>query len=204
MMLMYFPPLLSLLFSTDCVQLFFLDAGAAETSGALVLQPGTPESDEDQNEPAVWADSDDERMAISLAGHQRLRKLRDTEAEDVVSGKEYIKRLRRQYLRLHPTPGWANPAVNSKRRKHTANSSDDDSEENASSEGEDGMDTDDEADLSVQPLARLLQGAGDLIRGSEEIKGGGRRNLRQEVIDIQRLKDVGGVQPVSFQSFFFI
>lgn len=186
------------------LQLFFLDAGAAEISGALVLQPDTPQSDQDQNEPAVWADSDDERMAISLAGQPRLRKLRDTEAEDVVSGKEYIKRLRRQYLRLHPTPGWANPEVNAKRRKHTTNSSDDDSAENASSEeDEDGMDTDDEVDLSVQPLARLLQGAGDLIRGSEEIKSSGRRKLRQEVIDIQRLKDVGGVQPVSFSIPFF-
>lgn len=184
---------------TDCVQLFFLDAGAAETSGALVLQPGTPQSDEEQNEPAVWADSDDERMAISLAGHNRLRKLRDTEVEDVVSGKEYIKRLRRQYLRLHPTPGWANPAASSKRRKH-ANSSDNESDEIASSD-EDGMDTDDEVDLSTQPLARLLQGAGDLIRGSEDIKSGERRKLRQEVIDIQRLKDVGGVQPVSYPSF---
>lgn len=174
-----------------------------------MLQPGTPQSDQDQNEPAVWADSDDERMAISLAGQSRLRKLRDTEDEDVVSGKEYIKRLRRQYLRLHPTPGWANPEVNAKRRKHTTtNSSDDDNDndsaENASSDDdEDGMDTDDEADLSVQPLARLLQGAGDLIRGSEEIKSGGRRKLRQEVIDIQRLKDVGGIQPVSFSNLFF-
>ena len=59
------------------------------------------------------------------------------------------------------------------------------------------MDTDDDEDVSVKPLAKLLQGAGDLIKGSEEGTSGKRVKLRQEVIDIRRLKDVGGVQPVS-------
>lgn len=59
----------------------------------------------------------------------------------------------------------------------------------------DEMDTDDEGEMSTQPLAKLLQSAGDLLR--QELKTGGERRLRQEVIDIQRLKDVGGDQPVS-------
>jgi len=44
----------------------------------------------------VWEDSDDERMMVSLASNPRLRKLRITESEDLVNGKEYMERLRRQ------------------------------------------------------------------------------------------------------------
>lgn len=134
----------------------------------------------------MWHDSDDERLTISLASHQRLRKLRVTEAEDVISGKEYIKRLRRQFEQLHPVPDWANPALN---KKQTDSDSDRDSD----------MDTDDENDrLSTQPLAKLLQGATDLTTLGESTGAGGKRKLRQEVIDIHRLKDVGKDQPVSF------
>lgn len=136
-------------------------------------------------------DSDDERLTISLAGNQRLRKLRVTESEDLISGKEYIRRLRRQYLRLHPTPEWANPQRNAKRRKRAGSMGSSDSDVSSVDE----MDTDDESELSTQPLAKLLQSAGDLLR--QERKTGGERRLRQEVIDIQRLKDVGGDQPVS-------
>lgn len=148
-------------------------------------------------QPAVWNDSDDERMAISLAGHRQLRKLRVAESEDVVTGSEYIKRLRTQYLRLHPTPDWADPELRKKRklRRNASNDSGDDGV--TSSEDEMQTDEDDSEDLSAQPLARLLQGAGDLIKGSEDIGSGKRVKLRQEVIDIRRLKDVGGIQPVS-------
>ena len=73
-----------------------------------------------------------------------------------------------------------------------------DDSENGVSDSAEEMDTDDDnEDLSIKPLAKLLQGAGDLIRGSEDSQNGKRTKLRQEVIDIRRLKDVGGVQPVS-------
>lgn len=44
----------------------------------------------------AWEDSDDEGLKISLASYGQRRKLRDTEADDFVSGKEYSRRLRRQ------------------------------------------------------------------------------------------------------------
>jgi U3 small nucleolar RNA-associated protein 18 len=46
--------------------------------------------------PAAWVDSDDERIFVSLASSNRLRKLRRAEDEDVISGKEYARRLRAQ------------------------------------------------------------------------------------------------------------
>lgn len=49
-----------------------------------------------EKKKAVWDDSDDERVVVSLADNPRLRKLRVTEEENLISGKEYQKRLRKQ------------------------------------------------------------------------------------------------------------
>lgn len=134
----------------------------------------------------MWHDSDDEHLTVSLANNQRLRKLRAAEAEDVISGKEYIRRLRRQYEQLNPVPNWARPELNQPEQK------DGDSDSSG-----DEMDTEDEEEqTSTQPLAKLLQNATDLTRVEDNTQPGGKRKLRQEVLDIQRLKDVGKSQPV--------
>lgn len=148
-------------------------------------EPETPSDEDDEEEeglPAVWHDSDDEQLTVSLADNQRLRKLRVAEAEDVISGKEYVRRLRKQYQQLNPEPAWARPELN----KPEQDSSDE-------------MDTEDEEEQSTQPLAKLLQNATDLTR--VEDNQGGKRKLRQEVLDIQRLKDVGKTQPVCLLFF---
>lgn len=171
-------------------QLFFLDSGAGPVSADFNESPETPsdaeDEDEEESRAAVWHDSDDDRLTVSLASHQRLRKLRVTEAEDMISGKEYIRRLRRQFQQMNPVPDWANPEVN--QAKNDGSSADD-------------MDTDDEEEqTSTQPLAKLLQNATDLTRVEDNTRGG-KRKLRQEVLDIQRLKDVGRSQPVSSPTF---
>ena len=73
--------------------LFFTDIGA---STELKPAPEAEDEEEEEGNEAAWQDSDDERMAVSLASVPRLRKLRRTEAEDVISGKEYVRRLRKQ------------------------------------------------------------------------------------------------------------
>lgn len=183
--------------------MFFLDSGPGPVPTDLLETPATPsdgdkEQDEDDVIPAVWHDSDDERLTVSLANQPRLRKLRVTESEDLISGKEYIRRLRRQFQRLHPLPDWANPEVAAKRRRRALSAGSD-----GSTNGADAMDTDadddsDDDDLSAQPLAKLLQNVGDLTKLVPTVQADGKRKLRQEVLDIQRLKDIGGSQPVSF------
>lgn len=88
--------------------LFFTDTAgstlvnASEQDG-LIVDTEEHSSDEDNqvdNQPAVWHDSDDDRLMVSLASIPMLRKLRKTEAEDVISGREYTRRLRQ---RLAPT-----------------------------------------------------------------------------------------------------
>lgn len=139
---------------------------------------------------AAWVDSDDDRILVSLASNPRLRKLRNTESEDLVNGREYTKRLRRQFERLCPVPGWAIPSTavkpSHKRPRQLTNTSEGSSDDASADE----MSIDSE-DLSVQPLAKLLQNTTDLVKTSS-----GRGRLRPEVIDMQRTKDVGLAQPV--------
>lgn len=44
----------------------------------------------------AWVDPDDAGLKVSLASDNRLRKLRDAPDEDVITGKDYELRLRRQ------------------------------------------------------------------------------------------------------------
>ncbi|KKY28375.1 putative small nucleolar ribonucleoprotein complex subunit [Diplodia seriata] len=185
--------------------LFFTDSGPdANTGRALALPPGPENSDEDFADAArdapAWQDSDDERMVVSLASVPRLRKLRKTEDEDLINGKEYARRLRRQFERLYPTPDWAVSATRrpSKKRKmpeHETLSAD----EGVSSD--DDMDVDD-VDLSAQPLAKLLKDADSLTR-RDTTGTAKRRKLRPEVLDIQRTKDISGMQPSAITSLSF-
>ena len=135
---------------------------------------------------------------ISLASVPRLRKLRIAEAEDVVNGKDYAKRLRRQFELLNPPPEWAQYALQNPPSKRRRLSEDLSSQEEGSA---DEMDLDDNLP-SVAPLAKLLQDAQSLVRQSGS-GSGKKRKLRPEVIDIQRLKDIPGLQPSAITSLSF-
>ena len=181
--------------ANSSLKLFFLDGApsALATNTALTMQT-RDEGDSTKGEALAWEDSDDERVMVSLASNPRLRKLRLDEAEDIINGKEYCKRLRQQFERLYPVPEWANPSSSkrsSKKKGRRQSSGSFNSASEASSADE--MDVDEA--LSTEPLATLLQNADDLILREDE---GKRRKLRPEVLDIQRTKDVGNAQPVSF------
>lgn len=156
----------------DDAQLFMLDAGPS-AAAAPVDQEAKPA---DPNAP-LWEDSDDDRLAVSLASVSRLRKLRITEDEDVVSGAEYSRRLRKQYLLLNPLPVWAKEAEGrpSKRRRRSSAAASDSSSDAGS----------DDEDISAQPLEKFL-------RDVNRLAGAGlkKRRLRPEVIDIQRTREI--------------
>jgi U3 small nucleolar RNA-associated protein 18 len=133
-------------------------------------------------------------MAISLAGNPRLRKLRVNQAEDVVSGKEYTRRLRRQFERLNSVPEWAQPSSRpAKRRRRSSAGSD-------SSISSNDMDVDD-VDLSTLPLARILQNAGSLTKTPTNPSK--RPKLRPEVLDIQQTRAIPLTQPSAISSLSF-
>ena len=169
--------------------LFFFDTGPEAAPAGSVAVAKADESEDEDDQPA-WEDSDDERLVVSLASVPQLRKLRETAEDDMVNGKEYARRLRKQYERLYPAPEWAAHATGkAKKRRRTMD--DDESEEESGSD----MDVDDQ-DLSTQPLARLLKDADILSRNAARgpVK---RRKLQAGTIDIQRLKDVSKAGPVS-------
>lgn len=83
--------------------LFFFDSGPAAAPAGSVAAVKAEESESEGDEPA-WEDSDDERLVVSLASVPQLRKLRETAEDDMVNGKEYARRLRKQYERLYPAP----------------------------------------------------------------------------------------------------
>jgi len=131
-------------------------------------------------------------MVVSLASVPRLRKLRKTEAEDLVSGREYVKRLRRQFEMLNPVPDWAVEATQRPSKKRRVMRDEDDEDED--------MDVDmdeDEEEIEAEPLGKLLRDAGGLIRRTDATAGR-KRKLRPETLDIQRTKDIDGTQPVIF------
>jgi U3 small nucleolar RNA-associated protein 18 len=49
-----------------------------------------------RKEASAWVDPDDAELKVSLASDNRLRKLRNAPDEDVINGKDYELRLRRQ------------------------------------------------------------------------------------------------------------
>jgi U3 small nucleolar RNA-associated protein 18 len=186
----------------DDAALFFTDMGDRDGAVATVGDGDAGSDDEtlQSRHPAAWEDSDDERTMVSLQAVPRLRKLRKTEAEDVVSGKDYTRRLRKQFELLNPAPEWARSAMQQparKKRRLSAEGSEDNEDFSA-----DEMDIDGDVP-SAQPLAALLQNAESLTRASNLLPGSKKRKLRPEVIDIQRTKDIPGIQPSAITSLSF-
>ncbi|KAK5956667.1 U3 snoRNP protein [Knufia fluminis] len=180
--------------------LFFLDAGTTDLPDDVIedLAEAQEEKQEEvHGRKVLWHDSDDDRITVSLASNTRLRKLRDTEDDDVVTGLEYIRRLRRQYERLHPTPDWVRYARKKQKRSEDHNEdSDTDSDISIDSPG-----------TSVRPLAELLRSNGPLTRQGQDTQTTTSPTrtlkLRPEVIDIQRLKDIASSGPSSIDQLHF-
>ncbi|KAL8727305.1 MAG: hypothetical protein Q9166_006136 [cf. Caloplaca sp. 2 TL-2023] len=173
--------------------LFVLDSGPSVTPS---------DHNPEDNAEAVWHDSDDDRVAVSLQINPRLRKLRVYEDEDIVNGREYTKRLRRQFERLYPVPQWAIQSRNKSDPTGTRIRT-----LNASADSSSGSSSDDEMSVgsdepSAPPLSQLLHQPKTFL-SSEQNTSRGKRKLRSEVIDLQRTKDVGIAQASAITSLDF-
>ncbi|QRW05720.1 WD40 repeat protein [Ceratobasidium sp. AG-Ba] len=105
-------------------ELFFDDS--APTPGTFQL-PTDPDADgQDTNQRGLTALR---ALDVSIASDRRLRKLRNSAAEDTVSGREYESRLRRQFEKVHPVPEWAISRSKRTRRTSSASSSNSESED---------------------------------------------------------------------------
>ncbi|KAI0022236.1 Indigoidine synthase A like protein-domain-containing protein [Xylariomycetidae sp. FL0641] len=166
----------------DDADLFSFDVGGARPDGQqLAIAPVAKQPEVSAKDAPAWEDSDDDRLTVSLAGASQLRKLRISEAEDVIDGAEYTRRLRQQYLRLNPLPQWAKEADErpAKRRRRSSAATDDSEASDEAASGEEG-------EASALPLEKFLRDA-SALKGGKPARS---RKLRPEVLDIQRSRDI--------------
>lgn len=132
-----------------------------------IIPPPTSHNPKSRKPPA-WTDPDDATLEVSLASSARLRKLRDAPEEDSVKGPEYERRLRRQFVKMNPTPEWATAARRKRRRK----------------EGSDAdADAAADAEVSTPDLDTLLTSSGGILGRKS------RARLDPGVLAIERLRD---------------
>ncbi|KAI8381519.1 WD40-repeat-containing domain protein [Radiomyces spectabilis] len=132
----------------------------------------------------AWTDDDDGRLQISLQGAQRLKKLRKSEEEDIVSGQEYERRLRQQFARIYPRPAWAKlpseKKLESKKRKAEAGEYED----------SDASDQSDDDQLDEEERIDLLKSTYGILE-----RRGTRQLLSSKHIDMIRMKNANQMAP---------
>ncbi|KAF4566537.1 hypothetical protein EYR36_011968 [Pleurotus pulmonarius] len=87
-----------------------LERGSDDGDGEAPSYP--PPLEQSSSRQAAWSDPADAPLAISVAPSdpstsKRALKLRDSQNETVLSGREYERRLRRQFTKINPEPTWA-------------------------------------------------------------------------------------------------
>ena len=91
--------------------LFFMDRSANSMLSVYEEDGEFSERSNDEEETKqrkpVWADEEEEKTNINIAQVNRLRKLRKEEDESLISGSEYVSRLRAQHAKLNPRTEWA-------------------------------------------------------------------------------------------------
>lgn len=98
----------------------------------------------------VWEDEADDEERIEITSMSRLKKLRDTEDETVITGKKYTQKLKQQFQKIYGDASWAD--LDKKKRK-------------------DSLSEDEEEDLILQRAGNLLtKKANNLPHGILDIK----------------------------------
>lgn len=144
--------------------LFFMDRSGNnmlsvyEEDAELLVESN--EKEETKIRKPVWVDEEEERTNINISKVNRLRKLRKEEDESLVSGSEYVARLRAQHAKLNPGTEWAQLDSRARGDRHY---NDDSSEEEDGAVLADGYEDVDELlrtneDLVVKSSAKLLPG----------------------------------------------
>lgn len=141
--------------------LFFIDDGNADAmeidqaDGDEVANVDDDEDDSDSDN-AVWDDSDDEKVSISLLASDRIKKLRKYESDSVINGNAYAKRLRSQFEKIYPRPEWIKKLEDSLEEEDGEDASDD-KDGDSDSEMEGGDDADEDMSSSTGDSNAILQ-----------------------------------------------
>jgi len=164
--------------ASDDDDLFYVDKGS-DASGASGVSDASEDSEmsDDDSYTAVWNDSDDDNATIDLLNSsQRLRKLRKTQQETKITGRDYEARLRAHFEKLYPKPQWTQT-----RPQAVHGSSEFESDDDAMS--------DEDEVLRANPLADVLNRSTNYLTTSKL------KMIPTSDIDIQRLADVTKQRP---------
>ncbi|OBA21223.1 WD40 repeat-like protein [Metschnikowia bicuspidata var. bicuspidata NRRL YB-4993] len=163
--------------------MFFIDEGA---NSAVTFETDNDsmdvENDQHIEEEFAWMDSDDEKIAVSVTS-TRLKKLRETQEEQSLSGLAYQARLRAQYEKIYPRPTWADNWGNER----------EDNDEYLLEAEEDAQ-----VGLNIATLTAILKSTDNFLQASTKL-------LPAHKIEILRLKDAnivrrsrGAIQSMDF------
>lgn len=149
--------------SAKASSLFFTDRSA--DSVLTVYQEDADFSDDSDKDDAlkrkpVWVDEEEEKVTVNIAKVNRLRKLRKEEDEDLISGSEYVSRLRAQHAKLNRGTDWAQLDSGSKMDGSSDDELTDDENKAAVSRGYEDLDDilRTNEDLVVKSSSKLLPG----------------------------------------------
>ncbi|CAL0303814.1 unnamed protein product [Lupinus luteus] len=134
--------------------LFFTDR-SADTVLTVYKEDAADDFSEDEADlqiKPVWVDEEEEKTTVNIAKLNRLRKLRTEEDESVISGSEYVSRLRAHHIKLNPGTEWAQVDSKSKGDR----SSDDELTDDENEDVADVLRTNE--DLVVKSSSKLLPG----------------------------------------------
>lgn len=142
-----------------------------------LLAEGNGEVKTLQKKP-VWVDDEEEMTRVNIANVSRLRKLRKEEDEKVISGPEYVSRLRAQHIKLNPGTEWAR--LDSRTRDH-------DSSDNESS--------DEENQVAAARGYEDVENVDDILRTNEELVVKSGAKLLPGILEYSRLVDANAEEP---------
>lgn len=161
-------------------------SGAGYLDSLLAVEDGRvgwADAEAGDQEPALrrpaWEDEDAAELQVNVAAVPRLRKLRQTEEEAVLSGAAYEQRLRAQHGKLHPRTEWAS-LTSAKQRRKTAR-------QQQQQQRQAGEESEEEEEGGAADV--LLRTAGGLLAS----RGGG--VLPPGMLETTRLRDANQAEP---------
>ncbi|GKU86434.1 hypothetical protein SLEP1_g960 [Rubroshorea leprosula] len=163
----------------DGSALFFVDRSAnnllsAHEEDAELLEASNDGEVKSQKK-AVWVDEEEEKLSVNIAKVNRLRKLRKEEDDSVISGSEYVSRLRAQHAKLNPGTDWA-------RRDSQLRTYDDES-------------SDEESGVTVARGYENIEAVDDILRTDEDLVVKSSAKLLPGLLEFSKLVDANIEDP---------
>ncbi|KAM5563593.1 U3 small nucleolar RNA-associated protein 18 [Rosa sericea] len=142
--------------------LFFVDRSANNVL-SVDEDDGEVLEEETKQRKAVWEDDEEAKANVNIAKVNRLRKLRKEEDESLISGSEYVSRLRAQHVKLNPGTEWAQLDSEPRNNRYSDDESSDDEDRAVVARGYKDVGAVDDLlrtneDLVVKSSSKLLPG----------------------------------------------